>query len=604
MAKRISNDVKSVQFVYEDYISGNFIVNRRYQRKLVWTLSEKQAFIDSLIRGYSVPLFLFAQESDTVSSDKWEILDGMQRLNAIFSYIENEYPIEFDGEKGYFDLSTLSFTNQLLTDGILTQKEPKISQSVCTAIMKYPLPLSMINADRYSIETVFRRINSFGRQLSPQEIRQAGATCSFSDIVRQIASIIRGDVSLEDKLSLKDMAKISLSSHNLEYGITMNEIYWVKQNIILICNMRKSKDEEIIAYILTYILLGQKIEPTVKTLNDLYTYDELQSDFDKIEAQVNDSIKKIGQENIIKNFLSVHDFLNTILVRANLDFHDLLFSKKIAKGLVRSYQIVFLALYQLLIDENKEVTDMDALINEFRNVGHDQLSNVAGKEWCAAFRSRKVKAVHAIIKSHFHEKVGEDVAHENWMSQLDTLFRLSKTEGCQYDYKQGLYTLEENGKFETNKLSDYVRTLVAEVNKGPYVKGYVILGVAEKIGTAERIKTLYGQDYHQSIDTKFYITGVQGEINKYLKGDEDNYARKIRSQIKNEPICEYAQNYILTHMKFVSYYSHTILVLELQSQNEPLYYNNEFFERQNNETCRVEGAKDIMALMQRFATSK
>ena len=57
---------ESIQSVYENYISKKYIVNRRYQRKLVWSIQEKEAFIDSIYRRYSVPLFLFAQPKTDV----------------------------------------------------------------------------------------------------------------------------------------------------------------------------------------------------------------------------------------------------------------------------------------------------------------------------------------------------------------------------------------------------------------------------------------------------------------------------------------------------------------------------------------------------------
>ena len=38
---------KTVERAYEDYRNGIYLVNRRYQRKLVWNISEKEAFIDS-----------------------------------------------------------------------------------------------------------------------------------------------------------------------------------------------------------------------------------------------------------------------------------------------------------------------------------------------------------------------------------------------------------------------------------------------------------------------------------------------------------------------------------------------------------------------------
>lgn len=54
---------ESIQSLYGSYIKEVFLVNRRYQRKLVWTVEEKRAFINSIIRGYPVPLVLLAEVS-------------------------------------------------------------------------------------------------------------------------------------------------------------------------------------------------------------------------------------------------------------------------------------------------------------------------------------------------------------------------------------------------------------------------------------------------------------------------------------------------------------------------------------------------------------
>lgn len=48
MAKQPIINGKVVERSYEDYRNNQYLVNRRYQRKLVWELDEKQAFIDSL----------------------------------------------------------------------------------------------------------------------------------------------------------------------------------------------------------------------------------------------------------------------------------------------------------------------------------------------------------------------------------------------------------------------------------------------------------------------------------------------------------------------------------------------------------------------------
>ena len=74
----ISSSTLSVQMCYQNYLDNKYIVNRRYQRKLVWTLEEKKAFIDSLSKNYSVPLFLFATK-EKEGNVQYEIIDGMQR---------------------------------------------------------------------------------------------------------------------------------------------------------------------------------------------------------------------------------------------------------------------------------------------------------------------------------------------------------------------------------------------------------------------------------------------------------------------------------------------------------------------------------------------
>jgi uncharacterized protein with ParB-like and HNH nuclease domain len=47
---------ENVQRIYEYYLGGSFLVNRRYQRKLVWTTEEKASFIDSIQQGFPIPL--------------------------------------------------------------------------------------------------------------------------------------------------------------------------------------------------------------------------------------------------------------------------------------------------------------------------------------------------------------------------------------------------------------------------------------------------------------------------------------------------------------------------------------------------------------------
>lgn len=117
--RELSIRSEPVQRIYNFYCSNLFFVNRRYQRKLIWAIEEKQEFIDSIIKGYPVPIFLLAETSHK-GNKVFEIIDGMQRLNAIVSFVEGEFT--YGGE--YFDLETMVETKSVLDEGLISQKEP------------------------------------------------------------------------------------------------------------------------------------------------------------------------------------------------------------------------------------------------------------------------------------------------------------------------------------------------------------------------------------------------------------------------------------------------------------------------------------------------
>ena len=108
-----------VERVYGNFQERRYVVNRRYQRKLIWTLEEKRSFIDSLIEGYPVPIILLA-ESAKRDDNSLEIIDGMQRLDAVVSFIANKYTVR----DKYFDLNTIAITKALLDSGKLQQHDP------------------------------------------------------------------------------------------------------------------------------------------------------------------------------------------------------------------------------------------------------------------------------------------------------------------------------------------------------------------------------------------------------------------------------------------------------------------------------------------------
>ena len=84
--------------------------------------------------------------------------------------------------------------------------------------MSYESPFSSYDEDNPEIiDEVFRRINSNGKHLSRQEIRQAGATGEFAELVRVLSTKLRRDVSHEDVLLLEQMKDISIKQDGNGY---------------------------------------------------------------------------------------------------------------------------------------------------------------------------------------------------------------------------------------------------------------------------------------------------------------------------------------------------------------------------------------------------
>jgi Protein of unknown function DUF262 len=76
--------------MYTWFAENRLQVNRRYQRKLVWTLEEKQRLIESILKKFPVPAILIAERENIPGT--YEIIDGLQRLHAIMSFIEQGFP--------------------------------------------------------------------------------------------------------------------------------------------------------------------------------------------------------------------------------------------------------------------------------------------------------------------------------------------------------------------------------------------------------------------------------------------------------------------------------------------------------------------------------
>jgi hypothetical protein len=132
-----------------------------FQRDFVWSKSQADRFIESLLLGFPVPGIFLVQGSENV----FLVLDGQQRLKTLQSFYKGVFrdrtfrlqyvQPNFRGQ-GYDDLDTDSrrrLDNSIIHATVVRQEVPSDDQS--------------------GIYKIFERLNTGGTLLQPQEIRVA-----------------------------------------------------------------------------------------------------------------------------------------------------------------------------------------------------------------------------------------------------------------------------------------------------------------------------------------------------------------------------------------------------------------------------------------------
>lgn len=583
---------ETIQVIYGYYIQNRLLVNRKYQRKLVWNIEEKSAFIDSIQKCYPIPLILLA-ELNSEENSPFEIIDGMQRLNAIISFIEGEFTL--DGK--YFDLEVMAYSKLKKDKNELVQKTPVLERELCAAIASYSIPLSIYKIDSSDqIDDIFRRINSNGKHLSKQEIRQAGAISDFANLIRELSSQIRGDASVKDRLLLNEMKKISITNKNLEYGINVDEVFWVKNTIIRREQVRESKDEEIIADILAYMLLEDKPISSSKMLDELYGIRDSRS---KRHIEIEQAIKIKGKKQVVKEFYQIIDIIESILKYSNKKFNEIIFNGDNSKDKIpRYFQVVFLALYTLIIYKNLKVSDIKLLINKLEGISKSINISQGGGTWAAIERDTNVKAVVGILECCFTPNM-EDPALYRWSKELETILSQSTTEQSSFDFKIGFCNYTDE-KFINKTFSKAIKTLTAMANRGKNELGYIIIGVADKLEDAQVVEKITGEKHIQI--GHHLVTGVNHDM-KILNLSSDRYYQKIIQLIEKEPIDKKYISKITSDIKFLNYAGKDVIILRLENQNEAILYGNSYYERRGGNNTNIE-MKDIATFLRKFDSIK
>ena len=174
----------------------------QYQRTPVWNEAKKQLLIDSILRGYDLPKFYLC------SSDfpyEHEIVDGQQRLNAIWEFCKDEYPLG-EVSKDIPDFGNLS-----------GKKWSDLSSPAREQIGTFKLTIVIIkNASDLERRQLFLRLQE-GVSLNPAEKRNA-----MPGNMRDFIADDLGDT--HSVFPLTELSDARFEWHNLAAIVTCLEI--------------------------------------------------------------------------------------------------------------------------------------------------------------------------------------------------------------------------------------------------------------------------------------------------------------------------------------------------------------------------------------------
>ena len=146
--------------------------NPDYQRPAVWTMSQKQLLVDTVLRGYDIPKLYWRRVGR--KPEKFEVIDGQQRLRALWGFAADEFPLPRDSDP---------------VDGVIVagSRYGDLSVDLLSKFHAYPLDVVVIDdAEDDEIREMFLRLQN-GTTLRAQEKRNAypGA---MRDFVRSLSS--------------------------------------------------------------------------------------------------------------------------------------------------------------------------------------------------------------------------------------------------------------------------------------------------------------------------------------------------------------------------------------------------------------------------------
>lgn len=166
MGNKFTRNTMKITAIYNGFKDETLVVDRTYQRKTVWGLKDNIRLIETILLKLIIPeIFLWDFDTDPNNGATiTHIVDGQQRINAIFDFIAGKYKLQ----------------KKYLTDNEIQEKYgdkyfEDLDDDTKKSIWSYEMSIIYLDKD-FSIDDVrkmFYRLNLTDYNLNEQEKRNS-----------------------------------------------------------------------------------------------------------------------------------------------------------------------------------------------------------------------------------------------------------------------------------------------------------------------------------------------------------------------------------------------------------------------------------------------
>ena len=184
----------TISDLYNWYKKDELTLQPKFQRRSIWKPVAKSYLIDTVLRGLPMPKVYYRMQVDssTIRSVR-EVVDGQQRLEAIFSYIHDKFPVSKSHSKA--------------AGG---KKFSKLPEQMQSAFLSYDISADLlIGASDAQVLQIFARINSYSLTLNAQEKRNAKFFGVFKEVAYSLGTSHLGFWASHQILTNQQIARMA-----------------------------------------------------------------------------------------------------------------------------------------------------------------------------------------------------------------------------------------------------------------------------------------------------------------------------------------------------------------------------------------------------------